>query len=112
VLDGGWHAVGRKAPLAAVPSATAPAVSELGRADFVTFDSSEGDWPQLPPEYYLSAIVFGSMAPLARHVMVGGRWVIRDGRHAQEAEIDARYRAALERLKLPLRTALNDSIAR
>jgi formimidoylglutamate deiminase len=95
-----------------VPSATTPAVSELGRADFVTFDSSEGDWPQLPPEYYLSAIVFGSMAPLARHVMVGGRWVIRDGRHAQEAEIDARYRAALERLKLPLRTALNDSIAR
>lgn len=112
VLDGGWHAVGRKAPPAAVPSATTRAVSELGRADFVTFDSSEGDWPQLPPEYYLSAIVFGSMAPLARHVMVGGRWVIRDGRHAQEAEIDARYRAALERLKLPLRTALNDSIAR
>jgi formimidoylglutamate deiminase len=106
VLAGGWHAVGRPAPAGML------AGSEPGRADFVTFDSSEGDWPQLPPEYYLSAIVFGSPAPLARHVMVGGRWVIRDGRHAREAEIDARYRAALERLKLPLQTALNDSIAR
>jgi hypothetical protein len=38
--------------------------------------------------------------------------VIRDGRHAREAEIDARYRAALERLKLPLQSALNASISR
>jgi formimidoylglutamate deiminase len=96
VLLGGWGALGRPGP----------AGSDLGRADFVTFDSSEGDWPQLPPEYYLSALVFGSMAPFARQVMVGGRWIIRDGRHAQEAEIDARYRATLERLKLPLRSAL------
>jgi formimidoylglutamate deiminase len=96
VLQGGWAALGRPAP----------AGDDLGRADFVTFDSSEGDWPQLPPEYYLSALVFGAAAPLARQVMVGGRWVIRDGRHAQEAEIDARYRATLERLKLPLRSAL------
>jgi hypothetical protein len=44
--------------------------------------------------------------------MVGGRWVIRDGRHEKEAEIDARYRSALERLKLPLRNALNATIAR
>jgi formimidoylglutamate deiminase len=95
-LAGGWTALGRPGP----------AASEPGRADFVTFDSGEGDWPQLPSEYYLSALVFGSMAPVARHVMVGGRWVIRDGRHAQEADIEARYRATLERLKLPLRTAL------
>jgi formimidoylglutamate deiminase len=54
--------------------------------------------------------VFGSAAPIARHVMVGGRWVIRDGRHAQDAQIDAGYRAALERLKLPLRTALSHVI--
>ena len=102
VLQGGWGALGR----------SGPAGSELGRADFVTFDSSEGDWPQLPPEYFLSALVFGSMAPVARQVMVGGRWVIRDGRHAQEAEIDARYRATLERLKLPLRTALMAALPR
>jgi formimidoylglutamate deiminase len=96
VLQGGWTALGRDGGLA--------------RADFVTFDANEGDWQQLPPEYYLSALVFGANAPLARHVMVGGRWVIRDGRHAQEAEIDARYRATLERLKLPLRTALMASL--
>ncbi len=102
VLQGGWPALGRHGP----------AGGGLGRADFVTFDSNEGDWQQLPPEYYLSALVFGSMAPAARHVMVGGRWVIRDGRHEKEAEIDARYRSALERLKLPLRNALNATIAR
>ena len=101
-LQGGWPALGR----------AGPAGGALGRADFVTFDSSEGDWPQVPPEYYLSALVFGSMAPPARQVMVGGRWVIRDGRHDREAEIDARYRGALERLKLPLRSALNDGVAR
>ncbi|MFI4868788.1 MAG: formimidoylglutamate deiminase [Steroidobacterales bacterium] len=112
VLAAGWHAVGRAAPLApaAGQGVAGDAMRDLGRADFVTFDSSEGDWPQLPPEYFLSALVFGAAAPAARHVMVGGRWVIRDGRHAQQAQIDARYRAALERLKLPLRTALNDSI--
>jgi formimidoylglutamate deiminase len=102
VLRGGWPALGRHGP----------AGGGLGRADFVTFDSNEGDWQQLPPEYYLSALVFGSMAPVARQVMVGGRWVIRDGRHEKEAEIDARYRSALERLKLPLRNALNAIIAR
>jgi formimidoylglutamate deiminase len=91
VLQCGWAALGR---------------AGVDSADFVTFDASEGDWPQVPPEYYLSALVFGPAVPVARHVMIGGRWVIRDGRHAQEADIDARYRATLERLKLPLRTAL------
>jgi formimidoylglutamate deiminase len=101
-LQGGWPALGRHGAVG----------GGLERADFVTFDSNEGDWQQLPPEYYLSALVFGSMTPVARHVMVGGRWVIRDGRHEKEAEIDARYRSALERLKLPLRNALNATIAR
>jgi formimidoylglutamate deiminase len=104
VLEGGWHAVGRSAP-----GAAGDALRDLGRADFVTFDSNEGDWPQLPPEYYLSALVFGAASPLATQVMVGGRWVIRDGRHAQEAQIDAHYRAVLERLKLPLRSALQNA---
>jgi formimidoylglutamate deiminase len=109
VLEGGWAALGRAQPGTAATTgndAVGVVGADLGRADFVTFDASDGDWPQLPPEYYLSALVFGPTPPLARQVMVGGRWVIRDGRHAQEAEIDARYRATLERLKLPLRTAL------
>lgn len=44
--------------------------------------------------------------PPARDVMVAGRWVIRDGLHAAEAQIDARYRATLRRLEEPLRQAL------
>jgi len=33
-----------------------------------------------------------------RHVMCGGRWVVRDFRHHDEAGIAARYRAVVERL--------------
>jgi hypothetical protein len=30
--------------------------------------------------------------------MVSGTWVVRDGRHAREADVFARYRKSLERL--------------
>jgi hypothetical protein len=30
--------------------------------------------------------------------MVAGRWVVRDGRHPREAEVFARYRAAIAKL--------------
>ncbi|MGH8232567.1 MAG: formimidoylglutamate deiminase [Steroidobacteraceae bacterium] len=107
-LDGGWRAAGHGPAALSEHSPARSGADTLGRADFVTFDTGAGDWPQLPPEYYLSALVFGAEAPLAREVMVAGRWVIRDGRHAQQAQIDADYRAALERLRQPLRAALNE----
>lgn len=68
-------------------------------ADFVTFDDEAVDWRQQPPENYLSAIMFASGEPRACHVMVDGRWLIRDGVHAAEAEIESQYRAALARLR-------------
>jgi len=97
VLAGGWRALGRQ---------RGGTLGTGARADFVTFDAAEGDWPQLPPEYYMSALVFGAEAAVARQVLVGGRWVIRDGRHAHEAEIDAAYRATLQRLRPALSAAL------
>jgi formimidoylglutamate deiminase len=68
------------------------------RADFVTYDGDAGDWALQAPEDFLSALVFDAANPQARHVMVGGRWVIRDGVHAHEAAIETSYRAALQRL--------------
>jgi formimidoylglutamate deiminase len=68
-------------------------------ADFVTFDDDAADWREQPPENYLSALMFASGEPRARHVMVDGRWLIRDGAHANEAEIESEYRAALARLR-------------
>jgi len=34
-----------------------------------------------------------------RDVMVGGRWVVRDGAHIREAEILARFKATVDRLE-------------
>ena len=36
-----------------------------------------------------------------RDVLARGRFVVRDGRHAQEEAVFARYRATLARLALP-----------
>lgn len=97
VRSGGWQAVGM------------PAAGSVGAsADFVTFDAQQGDWPLVPPAHFLSALVFGAAAPVAREVMVNGQWVIRGGEHAQEAQIEQRYRAALTKLA----PALGEALAR
>ncbi|MBV9928068.1 MAG: formimidoylglutamate deiminase, partial [Acidobacteria bacterium] len=54
-------------------------------------------------EDVLSALVFDSRAPQARQVMVGGSWVIRDGRHADEARIETQYREAVRRIRAAMR---------
>ena len=74
------------------------------RADFVTYDTDSGDWQLQTSDDYLSALVFDSPAPRARQVMCGGRWVIRDGRHAEEAHIEARYRETVRALRTMIRT--------
>ena len=99
VLAGGWRALGR-GPLAAGRGTAAQ------RADFVSYDAATGDWAQHPPRNYLASLVFAATPPLPRDVMVAGRWVIRDGMHAAERQIDARYRATLQRLAPALARAL------
>jgi len=71
------------------------------RADFVSYEPEPGDWLAHEPRDYLSALVFDGAAPRAQQVMVGGSWVIRDGRHPQEKAIEARYSEALQRLLAP-----------
>ena len=71
------------------------------RADFVSYEPEPGDWGAHAARDYMSALVFDAAAPRARQVMVGGRWVIRDGRHPQEQAIETGYREALQRLLAP-----------
>jgi formimidoylglutamate deiminase len=71
------------------------------RADFVTYDLNDGDCLLQQPRDFLSALMFDSPAPCAQQVMVGGKWVIRDGRHENEAEIETRYCQAVRRLLAP-----------
>jgi formimidoylglutamate deiminase len=80
------------------------AIGAGARADFVTYDTDAGDWQLQSSEDYLSALVFDAPAARARHVMCGGRWVIRDGHHAEEAQIEARYRETVQALRTMIRT--------
>jgi formimidoylglutamate deiminase len=80
------------------------AIGAGARADFVTYDTEAGDWQLQASEDYLSTLVFDAPAARARQVMVGGRWAIRDGRHAEEAHIEARYRETVRALRTTIRT--------
>ena len=75
------------------------AIGAAGGADFVTYDASAGDWELQAGSDYLGSLVFDSAAPRARHVLIGGRWVIRDGTHPEEAGIESRYRETIGRLR-------------
>jgi formimidoylglutamate deiminase len=67
------------------------------RADLVVLD------PEVPAlaasgADALDAAIFAANRNPVQDVMVGGRWVVREGSHAQEAEIAARYRRTIARL--------------
>jgi formimidoylglutamate deiminase len=49
-------------------------------------------------ESVLDAFVFARRKALVRHVMAGGRWVVRDGRHVRAEAITTAFRDAMTRL--------------
>ena len=75
------------------------AIGAAVNADFVTYDSQEGDWDLQANLDYLGALMFDAVGPRARQVLVGGRWVIRDGAHPEQAEIESRYQETIGRLR-------------
>lgn len=87
-LKGGWRSLAK----------SDCSGQEAMKADFVTFDD-DGAWRSQPSENWLSALVFGYGEPKAQHVIAGGRWLIRDGVHENEVQIELAYRAALSRLR-------------
>jgi formiminoglutamate deiminase len=50
-------------------------------ADLATISPDSVRLAGTPPEHAVEATVFTAAAPDVRHVMVGGRWVVRDGAH-------------------------------
>lgn len=87
-LFGGWKSLGTPGP----------ASPRLEAGSFITFDDDAGNWRELPPENYLSAMVFDAGEIRPRQVIVNGRRLIRDGVHAEEKQIEREYRAVLSRL--------------
>jgi formimidoylglutamate deiminase len=68
------------------------------RADLVVLDGAHLDLVEREGDAILDALVFAGGLGLVRDVMVGGRWVVREGRHAAEGRAAEGYRAAVTRL--------------
>ena len=79
-------------------SRPAGVIAEGCRADLVVLDPDEPALAGQPIAAVLDAAVFGPCRTPVRDVMVGGRWVVRDGHHPREDAVLANYRACLARL--------------
>jgi formimidoylglutamate deiminase len=85
---GGARALARRA------GAIAPGM----RADLVVLNVTDPALAGQPVDTLLDAAVFGPSRQPVRDVMVGGRWVVRDGWHPCEEAVFARYVDATSRL--------------
>lgn len=72
------------------------------RADLVVLDATHPALESLEDDDLLDALVFATDATPVRDVMVGGRWVVRDGCHARQEEIAEGYAAASAALRRKL----------
>jgi len=76
----------------------AGAIAAGRRADLVVLNTNDPALAVQARDDLLDAAIFGPSRMPVRDVMVAGRWVVRDGRHANEQAALAGYRAALGRL--------------
>lgn len=87
-LAGGAQALGR--PIGALAPGR--------RADLIVLDEERAALFGKSEDFILDAFLFAGNEALVRDVMVGGRWVVRDYRHAEEEAILAGYKDALRAL--------------
>jgi formimidoylglutamate deiminase len=76
----------------------AGAIAAGCRADLVVLDSADAALAEQGVDTMLDAATFGPCRKPVRDVMVGGRWVVRDGHHADEHAVLGRYRATMAKL--------------
>ena len=68
------------------------------RADAAIVDTGADALLGLAPSETIDALVFSSPSATWQDVLVAGRWVLRDGRHAASAEIAERFVAAMREI--------------
>lgn len=68
------------------------------RADLVILDADHPALVGRQGDEILDAWIFSGEDTPVRDVMVGGTWVVEDGRHVRQDEVAERYRAAARRL--------------
>ena len=76
----------------------AGAIAPGCRADLVVLDPADPALAEQGVDTLLDAAIFGPCRKPVRDVMVGGRWVVRDGHHADEDAVLARYRSTIAEL--------------
>jgi formimidoylglutamate deiminase len=87
-LDGGAMALGR----------TVGSLASGRRADLLVLDPDHPALAGRRDDRILDSFFFSGNSNPVRDVMVGGRWVVRDGLHPEEDRIAATYRDTLARL--------------
>ena len=85
--EGGAAALGRPA------GRIAPGM----RADLIVLDADDPALAEQPLAHMIDAAIFGPCRRPVRDLVSGGRFVVREGRHAREHDVLRRYRAALLR---------------
>ena len=73
-------------------------LEEGARADIVVLDSEHPALIARSGDQVLDSWIFSGGAACVRDVFVGGRQLVRDGRHVHEREIVARYSEAAKAL--------------
>jgi formimidoylglutamate deiminase len=72
---------------------------EIGsRADILVLDMNSPSFLGRVEETIMDTLIFGCAGDAVRDVMVGGRWLVQEGRHFAETAIAAGYRRALGKL--------------
>ena len=88
-LEGGAQATSR--PVGALATGR--------RADLVVLDPDHPTLAGRHADTLVDSWIFTSAGSPVRDVMVGGKWVVRDGRHEDEEAVAERYRATARRLQ-------------
>jgi formimidoylglutamate deiminase len=88
-LAGGAQAAGRRVGL----------LQAGRRADLLVLDNRHPNLDGSEPADVLGRFLFCGNDNLVRDVLVGGRWVVRGGRHPDQDAIAARYKTALQQLR-------------
>jgi formimidoylglutamate deiminase len=94
-----------RAALAGGAQASGMAVGALRegcRADLLVLDQHAPLLAAREPGAVLDSFLFAGNTPLVRHVLCGGRWVVRDFQHHDEARIAARYQRTVAALRASL----------
>jgi formimidoylglutamate deiminase len=85
-LDGGAQALGQKMG----------AIAPGRRADLVVLDGQHPLLAHVAGDDFLGRWLFAGLNRMVKDVMVGGQWVVQDGRHADEIEAGRAFAAAVK----------------